>query len=46
MVTDGLGDTGIPVREGLEVGELIATAGVNFLKEGQRVMLPEEGDAE
>ena len=46
VVTDGLGDTGIPIREGLEVGELIATAGVNFLKEGQRVMLPEEGDAE
>ncbi|MGI9416200.1 MAG: efflux RND transporter periplasmic adaptor subunit [Geminicoccaceae bacterium] len=46
VVTDGLSDTGIPIREGLEVGELIATAGVNFLKEGQRVKLPEEGDAE
>ena len=46
VMADSLVDTGIPVREGLEVGELVATAGVHFLKEGQRVRLPEEGDAE
>ncbi|MGI9509358.1 MAG: efflux RND transporter periplasmic adaptor subunit [Geminicoccaceae bacterium] len=46
VVTEGLRDTGIPVREGLDVGEMIATAGVHFLEEGQRVKLTEERDAE
>ena len=34
-------DTGIPVTEGLQAGEWIATAGVSFLKEGQKVRIVE-----
>jgi RND family efflux transporter MFP subunit len=33
---------GMEVKSGLKVGELIATAGVNFLSEGQKVRLLEE----
>ena len=41
VVTQGLRDTGIPVMEGLQAGEWIATAGVSFLKEGQKVRIVE-----
>jgi multidrug efflux pump subunit AcrA (membrane-fusion protein) len=34
-----LGDTGIPVTKGLEAGERIVTAGVSYLREGQKVKL-------
>jgi RND family efflux transporter MFP subunit len=33
----GLVSTGVTIQSGLEPGELIATAGVNFLEEGQKV---------
>ncbi|MGI9491264.1 MAG: efflux RND transporter periplasmic adaptor subunit, partial [Geminicoccaceae bacterium] len=46
VVIDGFRDSGIPVRQGLEVGELIATAGVHFLNEGQRVKLSEGSELE
>jgi hypothetical protein len=32
-------DSGITVREGIEPGEWIATAGVHYLKEGQEVRI-------
>ena len=32
---------GVPVEEGLKVGEWIAVAGVHFLKEGQQVKISE-----
>jgi hypothetical protein len=34
---ENLVSAGLMVREGLEPGELIATAGVHFLTEGQQV---------
>jgi len=34
-----LGDTGIPVTGGLEAGERVVTAGVSYLREGQKVKL-------
>jgi len=36
-----LGDTGIPVTGGLEAGERVVTAGVSYLREGQKVKLLE-----
>lgn len=33
----GLSISGVAVQEGLQAGELIATAGVNFLSEGQQI---------
>ncbi|HJP34898.1 MAG TPA: efflux transporter periplasmic adaptor subunit, partial [Gammaproteobacteria bacterium] len=40
-----LTNTGIGVMEGLSTGEWVATAGVHFLTEGQKVRLmnPDEG---
>ena len=37
--TGGVGDNTIAVLEGLEAGEIIATAGVAFLGDGQQVTL-------
>jgi RND family efflux transporter MFP subunit len=34
-----LGDTGIPIISGLKAGERVVTAGVNYLREGQKVKL-------
>lgn len=39
---DSLSDTGVTVGEGLQPGEWIATAGVHYLKEGQKVRILEE----
>lgn len=43
--TGELVDNGQPVTEGLEAGEWIATAGVHYLKEGQKVRLLTEAGA-
>ncbi len=46
VVTGPLTDLGISVTEGLEPDELIATAGVNYLEEGQSVIVQmQSGDA-
>lgn len=37
--TGGIRDNGIAVFDGLEEGDIIATAGVSFLHDGQRVTL-------
>jgi len=39
VTTDRLTDHGQIVTEGLEPGELIATAGVHYLKEGQKIRI-------
>ena len=39
VTTGNLTDNGINVREGLQPGEWIATAGVNYLREGQQVRI-------
>lgn len=45
VVVGELGDTGIPVTAGLEGGERIVTAGVSYLREGQKVkLLDRQGD--
>jgi len=41
VVTGNLTDRGIRVREGLEPGEWIVTAGVHYLFEGQQVRILE-----
>jgi len=44
--TGGLTDHGIRITDGLKPGEWVATAGVNFLSEGQKVRIlgkPSEG---
>jgi RND family efflux transporter MFP subunit len=44
VVTGALMDTGIPVTQGLQQGEWVATAGVHFLREGRKVrILKDEG---
>ena len=40
--TEGLANTGVPIKEGLEPGEWIAVAGVHYLKEGQKVEIMEQ----
>ena len=40
--TEGLSNTGVPVKDGLEPGDWIAIAGVHFLKEGQKVEIMEQ----
>jgi multidrug efflux pump subunit AcrA (membrane-fusion protein) len=45
VITDRLTDHGQIVTEGLEPGELIATAGVHYLKEGQKIRIL-QSDAE
>jgi len=45
VTTDRLTDHGQIVTEGLESGELIATAGVHYLKEGQKIRIL-QNDAE
>ena len=42
VTTGKLTDTGIMVTDGLEAGERIATAGVNYLREGMEVRILEE----
>ncbi len=42
VVTGQLTERGIEIREGLEPGEWIATAGVHFLQEGQMVRILED----
>jgi len=37
--TGGVGDNAIAVLEGLDEGDIIATAGVSFLRDGQQVTL-------
>ena len=39
MTTGELVDTGIPVMQGLKQNEWVATAGVHFLREGQKVQI-------
>jgi RND family efflux transporter MFP subunit len=39
VTTESLVDTGIPVTQGLQQGEWVATAGVHFLREGQKVRI-------
>ncbi|MFQ5656675.1 MAG: efflux RND transporter periplasmic adaptor subunit [Candidatus Methylomirabilales bacterium] len=39
VTTGNLTDNGIMVRDGLQPGEWIATAGVNYLREGQQVRI-------
>lgn len=44
VTTRALMDTGIPVTQGLQQGEWVASAGVHFLREGQKVrILNQEG---
>ena len=38
----GVSDNDVAVLEGLEEGEIIATAGVTFLRDGQQVTLVDE----
>ena len=40
--TGGVRDNAIAVLDGLEEGEVIATAGVSFLRDGQQVTLLDE----
>jgi multidrug efflux pump subunit AcrA (membrane-fusion protein) len=40
--TGGVGDNDIAILEGLQEGEIIATAGVSFLRDGQEVTLLDE----
>jgi multidrug efflux pump subunit AcrA (membrane-fusion protein) len=40
--TGGVGDNTIAVLEGLAEGDIIATAGVSFLRDGQQVTLLDE----
>jgi multidrug efflux pump subunit AcrA (membrane-fusion protein) len=40
--TGGVGDNSVAVLEGLEEGDIIATAGVTFLNDGQQVTLLDE----
>jgi RND family efflux transporter MFP subunit len=42
IVTGGVGDNTIAVLEGLAEGDIIATAGVSFLRDGQQVTLLDE----
>jgi RND family efflux transporter MFP subunit len=42
VTTGKLTDTGIMITEGLEAGEWVATAGVNYLREGMSVRILEE----
>jgi multidrug efflux pump subunit AcrA (membrane-fusion protein) len=44
LTTGMLTNTGIQVLEGLSPGEWIATAGVNTLREGQKVKIMDEGE--
>lgn len=39
VTVDSLSDTGVTISEGLQPGEWIATAGVHYLKEGQKVRI-------
>jgi len=39
VITGGITDSGILIREGLEAGEWVATAGAHYLKEGQQIRL-------
>ncbi len=41
--TGGVRENDVAVLEGLEEGEIIATAGVPFLRDGQQVTLLEHG---
>jgi RND family efflux transporter MFP subunit len=41
-----LTDYGVTILRGLEAGEIIATAGVHFLEEGQEIRILEEGTVE
>jgi len=45
VVSTHLGDSGVMIKEGLKPGEWIATAGVHFLKEGQKVRIIEQTGA-
>ena len=45
VVTTHLGDSGVVIKQGLKPGEWIATAGVHFLKEGQKVRIIEQSGA-
>lgn len=45
VVVDTVSDTGITISEGLQPGEWIATAGVHYLKEGQKVRIMDASEA-
>jgi RND family efflux transporter MFP subunit len=42
VVVGGVVEDGVKISEGLHAGELVVTAGVQFLRDGMRVRLPEE----
>jgi RND family efflux transporter MFP subunit len=39
---DGIAEDGVRITDGLRVGEVVVTAGVQFLRDGMRVRLPDE----
>jgi multidrug efflux system membrane fusion protein len=42
VVVGAVDEDGVRIAEGLHVGELVVTAGVQFLRDGMRVRLPDE----
>lgn len=42
VVVGGMVEDGVSIAEGLHVGELVVSAGVQFLRDGMRVRLPDE----
>ncbi len=44
VVTGDLTEDGLEIKEGLQVGELLITAGLRFLKEGREVRIPDQGE--
>jgi multidrug efflux pump subunit AcrA (membrane-fusion protein) len=39
VTVESLADTGVTIAEGLQPGEWIATAGVHYLEEGQKIRI-------
>jgi multidrug efflux pump subunit AcrA (membrane-fusion protein) len=39
VIVESLSDTGVTIGEGLQPGEWIATAGVHYLEEGQKIRI-------
>lgn len=42
VALDGIADDGVRIASGLRVGDIVVTAGVQFLRDGMRVKLPGE----
>lgn len=46
VMVESISDTGVTIGEGLQPGDWIATAGVHYLKEGQKVRIMDAPEAE